>query len=210
MIRRTVSIDKPYSDTIPTALSLEDDEEHTATASTAIPINSNLHHHHYPVSSPRKHRKGSFASLSPRFKEIGEQDEYIYDPEEVERHKHFVAEQNHDSFKQSGNSSSCSSSSSNQNNSYNSHLDHKATSQRQQQGNEEDHDNKKNKHTTMLGAMCQYMNSTRMMVLLVLCLQNSLFTVLRRYSQGVLEETYSKVRILLLLLVVALRFRVER
>ena len=32
------------------------------------------------------------------------------------------------------------------------------------------------------------MSSTRMMVLAVLCLQNSMFTVLRRYSQGVLRE----------------------
>lgn len=38
------------------------------------------------------------------------------------------------------------------------------------------------------------MSSTRVMVLLVLCLQNSMFTVLRRYSLGVLHETYSKVR----------------
>jgi len=37
-----------------------------------------------------------------------------------------------------------------------------------------------------------YMNSTRLAVLLVLCLQNSLYTILRRYSQGVLRETYSK------------------
>ena len=59
---------------------------------------------------------------------------------------------------------------------------------------EDDHDNKKIKNTTMLKAMFQYMNSTRLMVLVVLCLQNSLFTVLRRYSQGVLQEVYSKVR----------------
>ena len=39
-----------------------------------------------------------------------------------------------------------------------------------------------------------YMNSTRLVVLLVLCLQNSMFTTLRRYSQGVLNENYSKVR----------------
>jgi hypothetical protein len=45
----------------------------------------------------------------------------------------------------------------------------------------------------LLGSVRQYMNSTRLMVLLVLCLQNSLFTVLRRYSQGVLREVYSKV-----------------
>ena len=41
--------------------------------------------------------------------------------------------------------------------------------------------------------MKAYMNSTRLVVLLVLCLQNSMFTTLRRYSQGVLQETYSKV-----------------
>ena len=40
----------------------------------------------------------------------------------------------------------------------------------------------------------QCMSSTRIWVLAVLCLQNSLFTVLRRYSQGVLREVYSKVR----------------
>jgi len=39
--------------------------------------------------------------------------------------------------------------------------------------------------------------SVRWLVLLVLCLQNSLFTVLRRYSQGVLLETYSKYECLL-------------
>eukprot|EP00536_Pseudo-nitzschia_multiseries_P011536 jgi/Psemu1/206107/e_gw1.399.11.1 len=42
------------------------------------------------------------------------------------------------------------------------------------------------------------MNSTRLMVLTVLCLQNSMFTILRRYSQGVLQETYSKHELLLL------------
>ena len=60
---------------------------------------------------------------------------------------------------------------------------------------EDDHDNKKAKNTTMIKAMLQYMNSTRLMVLVVLCLQNSLFTILRRYSQGVLQEAYSKVRL---------------
>ena len=39
------------------------------------------------------------------------------------------------------------------------------------------------------------MSSTRLMVLTVLCLQNSIYTVLRRYSQGVLNETYSKVSV---------------
>lgn len=41
------------------------------------------------------------------------------------------------------------------------------------------------------------MNSTRVLVLCILCLQNSMFTVLRRYSQGVLKETYSKHEVLL-------------
>ena len=40
------------------------------------------------------------------------------------------------------------------------------------------------------------MNSTKVLVLLILCLQNSMFTILRRYSQGVLKEDYSKVRIM--------------
>ena len=34
----------------------------------------------------------------------------------------------------------------------------------------------------------------RFLVLMILCLQNSMFTVLRRYSLGVLKEDYSKVR----------------
>lgn len=38
-------------------------------------------------------------------------------------------------------------------------------------------------------------NGTRLMVLMILCLQNSIYTVLRRYSQGTLKEDYSKVRI---------------
>ena len=50
---------------------------------------------------------------------------------------------------------------------------------------------------TFLSTITSYMNSTRLMVLIVLCLQNSLFTVLRRYSQGVLKEDYSKVRFML-------------
>ena len=34
----------------------------------------------------------------------------------------------------------------------------------------------------------------RFLVLMILCLQNSMFTILRRYSLGVLKEDYSKVR----------------
>mmetsp|Transcript_20501 Transcript_20501/g.56582 ORF Transcript_20501/g.56582 Transcript_20501/m.56582 type:complete len:532 (+) Transcript_20501:71-1666(+) len=41
-------------------------------------------------------------------------------------------------------------------------------------------------------------NAIKSFVLLVLCLQNSLFTVLRRYSHGVLQETASKYEVLLL------------
>ena len=48
--------------------------------------------------------------------------------------------------------------------------------------------------------------SMRMVVLLVLCLQNSIFTVLRRYSQGVLRETYSKHEVLLMGEVIKLVF----
>lgn len=41
------------------------------------------------------------------------------------------------------------------------------------------------------------MSSMKLFVLLLLCFQNTLFTVLRRYSQGVLKETYSKYEVLL-------------
>jgi hypothetical protein len=37
------------------------------------------------------------------------------------------------------------------------------------------------------------MSSMKLFVLLLLCMQNTMFTVLRRYSQGVLKENYSKV-----------------
>lgn len=43
------------------------------------------------------------------------------------------------------------------------------------------------------------MSSTKLFVLVLLCMQNTLFTVLRRYSQGVLKEIYSKVRNFILL-----------
>jgi hypothetical protein len=47
-------------------------------------------------------------------------------------------------------------------------------------------------HTKERGGF-QCMNSIQLMVLGVLCFQNSMYTVLRRYSQGVLKENYSKV-----------------
>ena len=63
---------------------------------------------------------------------------------------------------------------------------------------DDDNDNgdqkKKYSTITMWSKISGYMNSTRLIVLLVLCLQNSLYTVIRRYSQGVLKENYSKVR----------------
>jgi UDP-sugar transporter A1/2/3 len=50
------------------------------------------------------------------------------------------------------------------------------------------------------------MSSIRMVVLIVLCLQNSMFTVLRRYSQGVLRENYSKHEVLLVGEIVKMAF----
>mmetsp|Transcript_14810 Transcript_14810/g.22874 ORF Transcript_14810/g.22874 Transcript_14810/m.22874 type:complete len:375 (+) Transcript_14810:123-1247(+) len=41
------------------------------------------------------------------------------------------------------------------------------------------------------------MSSTKLFVLVLLCMQNTMFTVLRRYSQGVLKEVYSKYEVLL-------------
>ncbi|KAL7516719.1 hypothetical protein ACHAWX_001706 [Stephanocyclus meneghinianus] len=41
------------------------------------------------------------------------------------------------------------------------------------------------------------MNSIKFLVLMVLCLQNTFFTVMRRYSLGVLREKYSKYEVLL-------------
>lgn len=51
--------------------------------------------------------------------------------------------------------------------------------------------------TTAFRNFVAYMSSMKMVVLVILCLQNSIFTVLRRYSQGVLKEIYSKHEVLL-------------
>jgi len=60
--------------------------------------------------------------------------------------------------------------------------------------NESDINGKKPRGTmALLGCM----NGTKFMVLVILCLQNSIFTVLRRYSQGILKEDYSKHEVLL-------------
>lgn len=50
------------------------------------------------------------------------------------------------------------------------------------------------------------MSSTKFMVLMILCLQNTLFTVLRRYSLGVLKEQYSKHEVLLLAEIIKILF----
>jgi len=47
-------------------------------------------------------------------------------------------------------------------------------------------------------AVASGFSSIKVAVLLILCLQNSIFTVLRRYSQGVLKEEYSKHEVLVL------------
>lgn len=62
---------------------------------------------------------------------------------------------------------------------------------------EEEEDNdavKKSKRSILMNCS---LNTTKLAVLLILCLQNSVFTILRRYSQGVLKEIYSKVSLLL-------------
>jgi UDP-sugar transporter A1/2/3 len=50
------------------------------------------------------------------------------------------------------------------------------------------------------------MSSMRLVVLVVLSLQNSLFTLLRRYSQGILLESYSKYECLLVGEIIKLLF----
>ena len=60
-------------------------------------------------------------------------------------------------------------------------------------GKDENYDSSKQRHGKHgLFSYVQCMSSTRLMVLLVLCLQNSMFTVVRRYSLGILREAYSK------------------
>jgi UDP-sugar transporter A1/2/3 len=71
-----------------------------------------------------------------------------------------------------------------------------------------DHGKGKHKMGTGNGIMSRFhcMSSTKIMVLVLLCLQNSMFTVLRRYSQGVLKENYSKHEVLLVGEVIKLVF----
>ena len=67
---------------------------------------------------------------------------------------------------------------------------------------QQEDDSKKPRRAALLNQFC----SIRMMVLLILCFQNSMFTLLRRYSQGVLKEGYSKVRMCVVVSIVSIVF----
>eukprot|EP00977_Amphora_coffeiformis_P015429 scaffold4510_cov183-Amphora_coffeaeformis.AAC.114 len=72
-----------------------------------------------------------------------------------------------------------------------------------------DHDHIKDHRSTMsrfFGAGLVGQNQIKLLVLVVVCLQNSLFTVVRRYSQGVLREDYSKYECLMLGEIIKLAF----
>ena len=65
------------------------------------------------------------------------------------------------------------------------------------------------RHTTMSVYLQSFLTSTtsiKFVVLIVLSLQNSLFTVLRRYSQGIRQEMYSKYEVLMMGEVIKLVF----
>jgi len=53
------------------------------------------------------------------------------------------------------------------------------------------------KKTDPVMVLKSMMSSMKLFVLCCLCMQNTMFTVLRRYSQGVLKESYSKYEVLL-------------
>ncbi|KAL7538913.1 hypothetical protein ACHAXR_008872 [Thalassiosira sp. AJA248-18] len=53
------------------------------------------------------------------------------------------------------------------------------------------------KKTDSIMVLKSMMSSMKLFVLCLLCMQNTMFTVLRRYSQGVLKENYSKYEVLL-------------
>mmetsp|Transcript_17492 Transcript_17492/g.39492 ORF Transcript_17492/g.39492 Transcript_17492/m.39492 type:complete len:99 (+) Transcript_17492:774-1070(+) len=55
----------------------------------------------------------------------------------------------------------------------------------------------KNKQRNALNFVISFCSSMKLVVLITLCLQNSMFTVLRRYSQGVLNEKYSSHEVLM-------------
>lgn len=54
------------------------------------------------------------------------------------------------------------------------------------------------KKTESIMVFKSMMSSMKLFVLCLLCLQNTMFTVLRRYSQGVLKENYSKYEVLMI------------
>lgn len=56
---------------------------------------------------------------------------------------------------------------------------------------------KKTNHNISNMMFKSMMSSMKIFVLCLLCMQNTMFTVLRRYSQGVLKESYSKYEVLL-------------
>jgi len=56
---------------------------------------------------------------------------------------------------------------------------------------------KKTNHNISNMVFKSMMSSMKIFVLCLLCMQNTMFTVLRRYSQGVLKESYSKYEVLL-------------
>lgn len=64
----------------------------------------------------------------------------------------------------------------------------------------------KHSFKTMNASSNYSISSTKLAVLLILCFQNSVFTVLRRYSQGILKETYSSYEVLLVGEVIKLVF----
>jgi hypothetical protein len=146
-------------------------EETTTTTTTTTPTTTPTHQH---TNHEKRRKRRSAASSSPT---TNQSDDELPDEDNRILYHSFV-----ESDTSSGNHNNLDDDNNNNNNNNNLDEDY-----------DNDHDKKKQKYTTMWGTISQYMNSTRLMVLLVLCLQNSLFTVLRRYSQGVLQELYSTV-----------------
>jgi UDP-sugar transporter A1/2/3 len=70
----------------------------------------------------------------------------------------------------------------------------------EQEAHSKNHCSNNNSNNIMTSTTSPKSNNLRIIklgVLCILCFQNSIFTVLRRYSQGVLKETYSKHEVLL-------------
>jgi len=69
------------------------------------------------------------------------------------------------------------------------------TRDREDRGSYQDTELQKRTRSESTMVFKSMMSSMKIFVLCLLCMQNTLFTVLRRYSQGVLKENYSKVSI---------------